>query len=407
MNMPRPRPRPDQVNLESDSQDKQFSRDLPAARRGSAQKGRPAGPHQESAEPRAAPDAWVRLSPAEPTEVYETYWSFAAERQEIFFRRLAGMPRPWTGDEILCRYRFTNTYRASDRVSQYLIRNIANQGSQEPKEIFFRTILFKLFNRIETWERLETAFGEITYKGYRLEKYDTVLTRAMEDGEKIYSAAYIMPSGPRRSPMRDLEPRKHTFHLRLLEQMIRDDLPQRLADLRSMREAFQCLRSYPSIGDFLAYQFVTDLNYTTLTDFSEHEFVVPGPGARDGIRKCFRSLGGLNEAEIIRLVMDRQAQEFERLGLRFQTLWGRSLQLIDCQNIFCEVDKYARVRHPEILGESGRTRIKRHFTPATEPRAVWYPPKWGLNERIAESPAGNVRYEIARQPLRPRSGAAE
>ena len=40
-----------------------------------------------------------------------------------------------------------------------------------------------------------------------------------------------------------------------------------------------------------------------------------------------------------------QNQLFE---LDFQNLWGRRLQLIDCQNLFCEVDKYSRVypAHP-------------------------------------------------------------
>ena len=46
------------------------------------------------------------------------------------------------------------------------------------------------------------------------------------------------------------------------------------------------------------------------------EFVVPGPGALDGIRKCFSDLGGLTEADLIRVVTERQEDEFERLGLR-------------------------------------------------------------------------------------------
>jgi len=42
--------------------------------------------------------------------------------------------------------------------------------------------------------------------------------------------------------------------------MMRDRLPARLADARSMKDAFELLRSYPTIGDFLAYQYLTDLN---------------------------------------------------------------------------------------------------------------------------------------------------
>jgi hypothetical protein len=67
------------------------------------------------------------------------------------------------------------------------------------------------------------------------------------------------------------------------------------------------------------------------------------------------------------------------LRLRFGGLHGRPLQLIDCQNLFCEVDKYARVAHPPILGYSGRTRIKQRFRPVDQPVTAWFPPKWGIS----------------------------
>ena len=43
-----------------------------------------------------------RITPLKPTPVYDTYWRFAAERQRVFFRRLEGLPPPWTDDPILC-----------------------------------------------------------------------------------------------------------------------------------------------------------------------------------------------------------------------------------------------------------------------------------------------------------------
>jgi len=329
--------------------------------------------------PQAAPLVFSRLAPAKPTVVFDTYWRFAAERQAIFFKRLAGGPPPWTQDPILSEYKFTNAYRASDRVSQYLIKHVIYQGDQSPEEIFFRTLLFKFFNKIETWEMLTNEVGTMSFADYSFERYDAILSRAIGGGTRIYSAAYIMPSGGRSSVSR----RKHQTHLRLLEQMLHDELPARLADAPSMKSAFELLRSYQTIGDFLAYQFVTDLNYGTLINYSEMDFVVPGPGARDGIRKCFEDLGGLNEREIIKVVADRQQVEFDRLGLEFKSLWGRPLQLIDCQNLFCEVDKYARVKHPEAVGITGRTRIKQRYRISREPFSVWYPPKWGLNKLIA------------------------
>ena len=166
-----------------------------------------------------------------------------------------------------------------------------------------------------------------------------------------------------------------------------DDLPHRIAGARMMRDAFGLLRSYPSIGNFLAYQFVTDLNYSEITNFSEMQFVVPGPGALDGINKCFSDFGGLTEADLIRVVTERQEEEFGRLGLRFPDLWGRRLQLIDCQNLFCEVSKYARVKHPDFKGVGSRSRIKQFYRPTAEPITYWYPPKWGINHLIS-APAG-------------------
>ena len=318
------------------------------------------------------------LSPANPTVVYDTYWRFAAERQEIFFRKLDGLSAPWTTDPILVRHKFTNAYRASDRVSQYLIRRVIYEGDQAPEEVFFRTILFKLFNRVDTWEALQDHFKQISHADYSFQEYDHLLTEALAAGKRIYSAAYMMPTG-RSSFGHEL---KHRNHLLLLERMMADGVPQRITEAPTMAQAFDLLRSYPTIGGFLAYQFVTDLNYSNLTDFSEMEFVEPGPGALDGIRKCFEDLGGLNEADIIRLVTENQEREFERLGLTFHNLGGRRLQLIDSQNLFCEVSKYARVKHPEVEGVGKRTRIKQLYRPSADPIEYWYPPKWGINHMI-------------------------
>jgi hypothetical protein len=325
------------------------------------------------------------LLPIKVSSVFDTYWRFAAERQDVYFRRLAKQGEPWTHDPIISVHKFTNAYRAADRVSQYLIRRVIYRDDlpKSNAEVLFRTLLFKLFNKIETWELLEHTFGAVTFKAYKFEHYDRLLGGAMRAGGRIYSAAYIMPPGG--SAFGHVA--KHQNHLRLLEKMMVDDLAGKLSKMRKMQPAFELLRSYPTIGDFLAYQFVTDINYSEVTDFSEMEFVIPGPGARDGLRKCFADSAGLNEAELIRLVADNQEREFERLGIQFQPLWGRRLQLIDCQNLFCEVDKYARVAHPEVLGISGRTRIKQKFLPTGPLERPWYPPKWGINDKISANPS--------------------
>lgn len=332
------------------------------------------------AERPSAPYVFSRLAPVQTTPVYDTYWRFAVERQAILLRRARGAPAPWTKDPVLLRHKFTNAYRAADRVSQFLIAHVIYQGSAQADEVVFRILLFKLFNKIETWELLQQRLGELSWRRFEASQYATILSGARAAGTRIYSPAYIMPSA--RSAFGSAE--KHRNHLALIEHMMRDRVTTKITKAASLGGVYATLRSYPSLGPFLAFQMAIDLNYSPIIDFDEMSFVVPGPGALDGIAKCFSTRAGLNEVDIIKLVADRQDAEFQSRGLKFEPLGHRRLQLVDCQNLFCEVDKYARVAHPEVQGLSGRTRIKQVFTPKRELLKLWFPPKWGVNEVLSK-----------------------
>ena len=132
--------------------------------------------------------------------------------------------------------------------------------------------------------------------------------------------------------------------------------------------------SYPTIGKFLAFQYAIDLNYSEICDFDEMSFVVAGPGAKRGIQKCFPETC-LSDEEIICFVAEHQVEEFNKRGLDFKRIGNRPLQLIDCQNIFCELDKYTRVSNPEF--NIGNIRIKQKYE-YLEKGIINYkfPPKW-------------------------------
>jgi hypothetical protein len=250
-----------------------------------------------------------------------------------------------------------------------------------PEDMIFRIILFKLFNKIETWETLENYLGEITYQSYSFDKYDKVLSEQLSNKVKIYSAAYIMPSGKSAFHYS----KKHQNNLVLLELLMKDGISQKIAKAKSLQELYNLLLQYPTLGEFLAFQLSIDINYSELCDFDEMSFVVAGPGAQSGIHKCFKTMGNYTYEDIVRYMAERQHEEFERLGLRFQDLWGRSLQLIDCQNLFCETDKYTRVAYPNVNGNFGRTRIKQLYKPSSrEEIEYFYPPKWNINQKIVK-----------------------
>ena len=331
----------------------------------------------------------VLLDSLNKTVVYDSYWRFAAERLAMYERRLVDPEGPWTSDAILASYRFTNTYRVADRVSQYLISEVQYRPdrSQAPAEIFFRTILFKLFNRIETWQFLEREHGALSWQSADFDAICASLDRSMQKGSKVYSAAYIMPA-PRLGRVR-----KHANHLALLKTMMEEGLPARIERARSLAQVYDLLRPWQGLGSFLAFQYAIDLNYSTLIDFEESSFVVAGPGAIDGISKCFLSTEGYSPEEIIHLMTDAQEREFQRIGIDFKGLFGRRLQPIDCQNLFCEISKYSRLAHPEVAGTSGRTKIKQSYSgEGTLPRPT-FPPRWGV-----DVPA------LSPRPSRPRQG---
>jgi hypothetical protein len=309
----------------------------------------------------------------QPTVVFDSYWRFAAARHSIYTARLQCSPRPWTDDDILVSYRFTNVFRAADRVSQFLIGNViqGDEAPVDPFDVVFRTLLFKIFNREKTWRHLELRVGPVVWADYDFDRYRAALDEAAVAGP-IYSAAYLMP------PPRLGESRKHANHLRLVEMMMRDGVVKRILGSTSLRDVYKSLLIYPGLGPFLAFQYAIDLNYADILHFDEDEYVVAGPGAKDGIRKCFgREAAGI-ESEVIRFMVDTQEEHFDRLGLSFPGLFGRRLHLIDAQNLFCEVDKYARVRHPEVEGISGRSRIKQRFRALGPLAPPVFPERWGL-----------------------------
>lgn len=147
-------------------------------------------------------------------------------------------------------HRFCNVFRIFDRITQYLIRNVIEKGDQSPRECIFRIMVFRFFNRIETWERLQEGLGEISYAAFQQPKFHRILSTAFASGGSLYGPAYIIPS-PRIVP-------GHAFenHLHLLTRLKDDHTIDRLLGCSRAEEAHSILTEYPGIGDFIAYQSV-------------------------------------------------------------------------------------------------------------------------------------------------------
>jgi hypothetical protein len=333
-------------------------------------------------------DMQARVRP----DVYRAYWTLAVRRQHIFEQRMAGDPGPWTSDPILMQYKFCNTFRASDRVSQFLIRDVIYDGKKRsPESTLLRIILFRLFSKPATWRTLEHNLGDITNDTFAGEGIDGALDGLYARGETIYTSAFILCANKAYG-----HERKHRNHLALIRAMRSKRLARLIARARGLRDVYEALIDYPLLGRFMAYQLAIDINYSELTDFDENDFTVAGPGAERGIRKCFIDTDGRKPEEVIAWMVEHQDEECERLGLAPPTLYGRPLHAIDCQGLFCELDKYARVAFPEL--RSNRQRIKTTFTPTNEPIPLFYPPKWGLNGRLPRTAAALTQQSLLDRP---------
>jgi alpha-glutamyl/putrescinyl thymine pyrophosphorylase clade 1 len=321
----------------------------------------------------------MSLDQITPTVVFETYWRFAAERHAIYLRRLRDEPRPWTSDDVLQKYKFTNAFRACDRVSQYLLREVIYnpQASSDADETVFRILLFKFFNRVGTWELWKQRFGMPTWKGFNEPAYVQVLDQAVAKGIKIFSAAYTHNDLP---GYVNVSPKKHPRYLRLLKEMMSGGVTAKLQAAQSYEEAFRALNAFPLHSDFIGMQHLTDLNYSEVIDFDENDFILPGPGAHGGLEKCFGRK--LNKEEAIWVIQECVADQtgfFEHFELEPATLFGRRLHSIDCQSLFCETNKIARVKHPKFKLKDNE-RIKQTYKQTGRLPVPFFPPKWVLTQ---------------------------
>lgn len=304
--------------------------------------------------------------------VYDLYWQMAYERQEIFFKKLQGQQAPYTLDPILSTYKFCNVYRASDRVSQFLLKKVIYTGEEfSEKDLLLRIIFFRLLNKTETWEALESELGTLRLTNYSTKTISSYL-KSLKAKQPIYGNAFILCANKAFG-----FDQKHDNHLALLDHIFNKTMfSEKILESKSLEELFWNLKSLPLIGNFMAYQIAIDLNYSTLFDFSENDFTIAGPGAIRGISKAFLDTEGKKSDYIIKYMVDNQEKEFTRLGLPFRSLWGRSMHAIDCQGMFCELDKYTRVKFPQL--KSNRSKIKARYAASPKPINYFYPPKWKL-----------------------------
>jgi hypothetical protein len=78
---------------------------------------------------------------------------FMRERHDIHLRRQAGLPKPWTDDEILQANFFTNPYRENDKTTAWFRANVRDP-LRDDSAVLLATTIFRWFYFIPTAEVL-------------------------------------------------------------------------------------------------------------------------------------------------------------------------------------------------------------------------------------------------------------
>ena len=305
---------------------------------------------------------------------FKYYFYFIQERMNMFWRKFDNS-RILTEDPILQEYKFTNVYRACDRVSQYLIRNVISKdlSKYSAEDMLLRILVFKVFNRISTWEYLEEVYP-VSKDSFDVNELSQLLSERQKS-MPIFSNAYMMAGSHSKYEHIDS---KHQVWLKMIEdEFISMHGFREILNSSSMSDVYNQLRTYPLIGDFLAYQYTIDLNYSPYLNFDENSFVKAGIGAVRGIKKCFVSYGASYE-DAIRYTYDHFEELQQRYGYTdFRPLPGREPKLIDLQNCFCETDKYLRAAMPDL--RVGNVRIKQRYKPTENKIDFYFPTDWDVS----------------------------
>jgi hypothetical protein len=330
----------------------------------------------------------LKSPPKSRPKIYDLYWAFAARRQAIFERRIEGFPPPWTDDPILQRFKFCNVFRAADRVSQYLIRHVAyRQQNDCAADRLFQIVAFRTFSNISTWEGLIKRLGRApTLEDLASGTVEVALDAIKAERGGLYTGAFILCANKAFG-----FDEKHKNHVALFKHMFfTHAAAERILAATSLEKVVRLLETFPLTGQFMSYQIAIDLNYSSFLTFNENDFTQAGPGALRGMKKAFIDCGNYSPSDVIQMMVERQHEEFQRLGLQFRGLWGRPLHAIDCQGLFCELDKYCREAAPEL--QSDRSRIKTRFLRSSEPLSLFFPPKWKINDRL---PPASLKPSLA------------
>lgn len=317
------------------------------------------------------------------------FFGYARARQSILNKRRAGLPRPWTEDAILQTFSFCNVFREDDKVTMWFKKNVRDVVPVEHQ--LLATAVFRWFNRISTGEALfaqgyldmmgpadiklpeartvdsvtkKVIGGTSAWDLFLANDFDTSILRAAIlsfCGKGPYTTgAYIInsPNGMDKLTgvlhcIRRFATEDRTFPAESVGNVTWKEVTEMLtADATwdtpviGLETVWQWLREFEGLGDFMAYELVTDLNHGIMSRAPDAmSWANPGPGAMRGLNRhhgrelYWRKRGG-SKAWFIQEM--RELLEQSKSPINWPADWP-AWDMRTVEHTLCEFDKYTRV----------------------------------------------------------------
>lgn len=283
-------------------------------------------------------------------------YNFIKRRYVIHLRKdILKKDPPWTNDQVLQNFRFTNIRREHDKESKWVIEHIANNPELSYEDKLLNVILFRLYNKHETAELISMPFKFSQTPDWNPEWYRSLFEAALvEDPKRVFFTAAFHTVGMKNTLKKvtgeDYAPMRI---LKFIKILINEGLVDDIKACVNQQEVYQTLTDYNGIGRFLAYQFYVDMTYIAEFPFSENEFTVAGPGCVMGLNYLFEDRDGMTYEECLFWLRDNLDRLFvEELGKDWdakRVFWDlpeedRCFNVMSLENCFCELSKYIRAK---------------------------------------------------------------
>lgn len=317
------------------------------------------------------------------------FMEFTIERYRIHKRKDIKMdPAPWTSNQVLKEFRFTNVRREHDRQTKHLIETVSLNEKLSLEDKIVNSFMFRAWNNYDTFNDFDFPYpAKVIYNPKLKEQIRPEYERLnkLDPDRMWWSNAYNQGGTKSAWKFPDVDgyqkayseskARNYTdweediplrpFHIG--PWLKNQDIVKKLLKSKDQQECFNVIKEVRGFADFLAYQVFVDLTYIPEFPFSENEFVVAGPGCKRGLDLIFKDFDDMDYSEAMFWLRDNHTKIFNeatKLGMT-DYRWNpynlyndlpkedRFLSVMSIENCMCELSKYVKA-----VNGTGRPRNK-------------------------------------------------